>query len=104
MAKSSLQIRIDYNRAISQASSLEQIASELRNTAEKDFQESISQVDTHWKSTNASAYVRKCNTLKDNIINSANKLTRTAATIRKIAKTTYDAEMRALRLAQIRKY
>lgn len=104
MAKSSMEIRMDYNNAVRQADSLRQIARELRSTANKDFQDCVAEISHNWTGSNSAAYIRKCNTLKSNILNTADKLERTADTIQKIAKNTYDAEMRALRLALVRKY
>lgn len=104
MAKSASEIRMDYNHAIRQADSLSRIARELRNSANKDFQDCVSEISYNWTGSNASAYVNKCNRLISNILKTADRLERTASTIRKIAKNTYDAEMRALRLALIRKY
>lgn len=104
MAKSASQIRMDYNNAVRQADSLSQIARELRKTANGNFQDCISEISHNWKGSNSVAYVNKCNTLKANILESADKLDKTAATIKKIAKNIYDAEMRALRIALVRKY
>jgi uncharacterized protein YukE len=104
MGKTVTKIQLDYNNAIRQADSLSQIAKELRNTANKDFQDCISEISHNWTGSNATAYVSKCNTLKANIVKTADKLDTTATTIRKIAKNTYDAEMAAVSLATIRKY
>lgn len=104
MAKSSFEIKMDYNRAVAQASSLEQIADEMRSSANRDMQDCISEISYNWTGSNAKAYVAKCEKLKESILKTAEKLEKTAYTIRKIAKNTYDAEMRALELAKIRKY
>lgn len=104
MAKSSFEIRMDYNRAIAQAKSLEQIAEEMRSSADNDMQDCISQISYNWTGNNAKAYIEKCEKLKESVKKTAAKLEKTANTIRRIAKNTYDAEMRALELAKIRKY
>lgn len=104
MAKSSFEIRMDYNRAIAQANSLEQIAEEMRSSAENEMQDCMSQIAYNWTGNNAEAYLAKCEKLKQSIRKTAAKLERTADTIRRIAKNTYNAEMRALALAKTRKY
>jgi uncharacterized protein YukE len=104
MAKSAFEIQMNYNNAIRQAASLEQIAKQLKNLANKDMQDCVSEISHNWTGSNSNAYARKCNLLKEKIIKTAEKLEKTAETIRRIAKNTYDAEMRALRLALIRKY
>lgn len=104
MVKSSFQIQMDYNNAIRQASSLEQVARELKSTADKDFQNCMSEISRSWTGSNASAYISKCRRLQEKIAATAGRLNRTADTIRKMAKNTYDAEMKALALAKLRKY
>lgn len=104
MAKSAFEIRMDYDRAVRQANSLDEIARDLKNTANRDLQNCMSQISSNWTGNNSTAYVRKCGVLKSNIVKTAESLSRTADTIRRIAKNTYDAEMRALNLATVRKY
>lgn len=104
MAKSAYQIRMDYNNAVKLADSLMELASELRKNANSDLQDCISQISGNWTGTSATAYIGKCNTLKDKVLQSADKLQRTAEVIKKIAKNTYDTEMRALTIMQLREY
>ena len=104
MGKSAYEIRMDYNDAIRQADSLNQVARELQKLANRSLQDCVSDISHNWTGSNSVAYVRKCNLLKSNVLKTSDNLNRTADTIRRIAKNTYDAEMRALRLAQLRKY
>lgn len=104
MGKSALEIQMDYNNAVRQANSLEETADRLKRIANKEFQDCISDISRNWTGENASAYLRKCNALKQDIGATADKLERTARSIKKMAKNTYDAEMKALRLAMVRKY
>lgn len=104
MEKSESEIRMDYNNALRQAETLEGIARDLRHTADKELQDCMSEVSRSWTGENATAYVNKCGTLKTGITKSADKLEKTAETIRKIAGNTYNAEMNALRIARERKY
>ena len=104
MAKSGFEIRMDYKNAIRQADSLTEVARELRRTADNDLQYCVAEISNNWTGDNSTAYVNKCNMLKSNILKTADRLEKTAVTIRKIAKNTYDAEMKALQLATVRKY
>lgn len=104
MAKSAFEIQMDYNNAIRQADSLNEIAKELDNTADRDFQDCISEISRSWTGENSEAYQRKCGQLQEKIGKSADQLRKTAETIKKIAQNTYNAEMTALKLAQVRKY
>ena len=103
MAKSSYEIRMNYKRAVEQANTLEQIAADMRNSVENDLQECINEISCNWVGNNANAYMAKCQRLGESVRGTAENLKKTADTIRKIAKNTYTAEMRALELARIRK-
>lgn len=104
MAKNAFEIHMDYNRAIRQADLLERTANEMRNSAEDELQDCMSEISYNWAGENADAYLAKCSQLRASIVNTAHKLETTAETIRKIARNTYNAEMRALELAKTRKY
>ncbi|MCD8012060.1 MAG: hypothetical protein LUG99_02585 [Lachnospiraceae bacterium] len=104
MAKSASEISLDYNQAVGQADSLNEMARELRNAANVSIQECISGISGCWTGSNSAAYVKKCSQLKSDVLSTAAQLERTAAAVRTIAKNTYNAEMQALRLAQLRNY
>lgn len=104
MGKSAFEIRMDYDRAVRQANSLDQIARDMKNTANRDFQDCMSQISRSWTGTNSTAYVNKCRQLKTNMVSTADSLIKTAEAIRTIAKNTYNAEMQALEVARERKY
>lgn len=104
MAKSAFEIQMDYRNAIKQADSLSEIARELKVTADSGLQECVSEISGSWTGDNASNYIKKCNLLKEKIVYSSDKLQKTASAIRKIAKNTYDMEMRALEIMRRREY
>lgn len=104
MAKSAFEIQMDYRNAIKQADSLSEIARELKANADSDLQECIAEISGNWTGDNASDYVKKCNLLKEKIVHSSDKLLKTANAIRRIAKNTYDMEMRALEIMIRREY
>lgn len=98
------EIRFDYQQALSRAKALEEIAGEMTSLAQNSLAGSLQILSGGWKGEAATAYLNKGAMLEEKIIKSAKNLRGTAATIRTIAKTIYDAEMYALQLAQQRAY
>ena len=48
MAKNAFEIHMDYNRAIRQADLLERTANEMRNSAEDELQDCMSEISYNW--------------------------------------------------------
>lgn len=97
-------IEINFNRALSQAERLESMAEELRQIADRQLTESLQQLSAGWTGDSASAYFRKGERLAEKIRNHAKQLSDAAAVIRKMAATTYRAEMHNLEIANTRTY
>jgi uncharacterized protein YukE len=104
MAKSLIDIQMDFNKAKSQANRLDEIAKELTQIADSQLGGVLSGVNSAWKSDTASEYIKKGKTVQDQLKKRANELTKTATSIRTIAQNTYNAEMKAYRLAKTRTY
>lgn len=102
--KSLSTIRIDFQKANRQADELDEIAGELRNLSKKELESCMGNLQQAWKGEAASAYISKGKEMQERLILNAKNLEKTAATIRNIAKRTYDAEMIAYQLAQERSY
>lgn len=98
--KSEATIYLDYQRTISQANRLSEIASRLNSISTSDLQNCLGQVSSHWEGENASSYVNKGRIVSDKIKKTSSDLKRAADTIRQMAQTTYNAEMRALAIAR----
>lgn len=96
-------IEMNFSKAKQQASELEQVAKELKNLASDKMENSLSTISGSWESENATAYLTKARTVQEKISKCGTELQSTATAIRNIAQITYDAEMRALELAQTRK-
>lgn len=103
MAKSLYSIQMDFKKANDCAAKLDEIARELKNLENSEFQIEINNIAANWKGGNANDYVEKCNQLKSKLLKTSNQIYRTADTIRKVAKNTYDAEKRAYEIALIRR-
>ena len=102
--KSLFSIEFDFRQAIQRAEELEDIAADMKRLADDDLASSLQSLSTAWKGESSTAYLGKGSRLKDKILKSSNDLKKTASTIRRVAKRTYDAEMEAYRIAMARKY
>lgn len=97
-------IRINFQRAKNQASTLEQIAEDLSRLSCNDFAGTMQLISTNWKGNNANAYLQKGFRLQDDMNDTVQQLREVASEIRRIAQRIYDAEMAALRIAEQRNY
>lgn len=101
--KSRYQIRFDFQNAISQARKLDDLADRLERTVVRRMDDVASDLHAAWKSDSANRYIQKEQELKGSIKDTVDELRCIADDIRTIARRIYDAEMRALRIAQQRK-
>lgn len=98
------QIQMDYRRALRKADELDDIAEDLKRLSERNLQSSLQNISVSWKSENASRYLEKGNKLGSNIIQTSRQIRQIASAVRNAARRTYEAEMRAYRIAMARKY
>lgn len=97
-------IRLNYNRATGQADRLDTIADQIRNMAQKEYEDTLNGIANAWKGENANEYLRKARTLRDSIEATADDLGDIADEIRRKAYRIYQAEMAALEIATTRSY
>lgn len=102
MVKSAYVIQMEFGQAQAQAERLEEIARDIGRIADNSFESVLSGIGSAWQSDSSAGYIRKGRKVQDELRNSAQELIKSASAIRKIAETIYDAEMRALSIAQIR--
>jgi len=100
--KSSSAIYYDFKRALNEAEDLEDAARRMRRLSDNDMENTMRSLQGAWQGGASEAYQRKCGQLRAKILNSANDLERQASAIRSMARSTYEAEMRAYRLAMDR--
>ena len=93
-------IKFNFVQAKLQAQRLENIASEMRNMANQNFESAISQLSGGWKGESATLYIRKAENVRNDILKTARDLDAVAGSIRKVAQKVYNAEMEAKRLAE----
>lgn len=97
------EIYFNYDHAIRQAETLENIAKQLTDAADRDMENVLNDISRAWKSDNSPQYIRKGQKVEGDIRTSAGNLTNIATAIRTIAKRILDAELEAWRIANERK-
>lgn len=103
MAKTMASIAMDYNKAQRQAKNLDSIATQLRTNKSK-LESCKSNISAAWKGDNATAYLRKLETVVNNLAKIESNINRIASTVRTNSKRTYDAEVNAINTATKRIY
>ncbi len=98
------EIYLNYNAACGQAKELDNIARKLRNNAEHYLNESSRHLDGKWNGDASKEFISKEKQLIDKMTAEADSLQQVAETIRRIARRTYETEMKALELSQKRTY
>ena len=104
MAKSLLFIEMEFAQANKQADKLDEIAADLEKTANDKLGDSLSGIGSAWKSDTAAAYLKKGQVVQNDLLKRAKEIRKAADSVRKIAKTVYDAEKKASQIAADRKY
>ena len=94
----------DFVAAQKQATELENIARKLRSIAESYLPRTYSRLNGNWDGTASEAFYKSQNQLIERIRAQADALQNDADTIRRIAKRTYDTEMKALEISKTRSY
>lgn len=97
-------IMVNFKKAMQQADELDEIANSLSRSAKSELEGTLQSVSANWKGENAERYLTKGDNLQGKIYSSAKSLHGIAADIRKVARKIYDAEMRALAVAETRNY
>lgn len=103
MAKTLASISLNYNKAQQQAKNLDKVASQLRTNKGK-LESCKRNISIAWKGDNATAYLRKMETVLNNLSKIENNINKIANTVRTNSKRTYDAEVAAINTATKRTY
>lgn len=88
-------ISMNFNKAKRQAEELDKIASDLRNLANRDLSETLSELSSGWTGDSANLFIGKGENLKSHILNTANQLSAAANALRQNATAIYNAERKA---------
>lgn len=100
--KSSREIHFDFQNAMDQAKRLDSLADSIDRRAAGKLEDAAQIVHTAWKGDSAARYIRKVQELHGQVRQTARELRDVAEDIRRIARRVYEAEMRALAIAQRR--
>jgi len=95
-------IQFNYEQAIRQANDLLDISKEVKKLADNKLTDSIQTIDRNWDGENSKKFIKKGNTLKGKIEDSAEDLQKVSESIKQMAKKIYDAEMENIRIARER--
>ncbi len=82
MAKSTFEIGAEYDQALRRADSLDQMAREMKNLAERDLTGCMSRISASWMGESSEAYVDKCGELRDRMIGTAEGIAQAAQALR----------------------
>lgn len=97
-------IEFDFHKAEAQADKLDTVADQLTRLSDHKFGNAMQHLSSNWKGENASLYLDKGGRLQEQMDGTAKELHSIASDIRTIARRIYEAEMRALRIAEQREY
>lgn len=93
-------IRFDFAKAKQEAARLESTADELKRLANNSMDSTLNTLSSSWKGESANLYMKKGESVKRDLLTTANDLYAVANSIRKTAQRIYNAEMEAKRLAE----
>ena len=95
-------IIFNYKNALSQADKLDGVAKKLKGISSNDLNNTLSSLDKSWNGDNAWAFIGKGKNIQQKVNASASSINAVADEIRRTAKRIYDAEMRAIEIAESR--
>lgn len=95
-------ISIDFGLARRQADSLEESASRMRRMADIQFQNAMQNLSAQWKGESATAYLQKCELMRERIQEEASNIEHIASALRSKINLLYQAEQEAKRIAATR--
>ena len=104
MALSRGTIQFNFQKARQQADRLDELAGRLTKLTASEYAGAMQNISANWKGENASAYLSKGARLQGDMEETAKSLHNVASEIRAVARRIYDAEMRALAIAEARRY
>ena len=104
MALTRAAIMFNFRKALQQADELDDIANSLSRMAKSEFEGTMQNISINWKGENARKYLAKGDRLQGDMYSTANSLHSIASDIRKVARKIYNAEIKALAIAEARNY
>ena len=94
-------ISISFQQTIAQATSLSECADDLRDV-QRQIETIIDELQSNWSGNAANLYLGKCEKMRKKLNRTAGDLDQVSNSIKKTARNYYEAEKRAISLAQRR--
>lgn len=98
------QIECNYRLALKRADELSETARNIMKVSENISNDVMAGLEADWHGNSATDYKRKLNLFSAKVECEAKKLENIANTIRRVAKRTYDTEMKSLEISRKRTY
>ena len=92
-------ISINFALARQQAQKLEEAAQRLRHMADSEFENAVQTLEAQWKGEAATAYLRKCELMREKIYEEARNIDHIASSLRRRIHALYEAEQMAKQIA-----
>ena len=93
---------MDFRQAMLQAQKLDDLADKVNGVSSRELSHAMSTLQSAWRGQSASMFIEKTQTVDRQVQDSARELHEIAESIRRIARTIYNAEMEAWRIAHER--
>jgi WXG100 family type VII secretion target len=97
--KTAYQVKVAFKGAASQADNIDNIAKTIEKKR-ANLAEARMHLSGNWTGDNSQAYQTKMQEREQELLRIVNDLKNIAATIRKVAKNSYDADMKSIKIAQ----
>lgn len=97
-------IKMNYREALRQAERLDQAADIMEKQGISRMEEVIADIGGLWTGENSELFRSRCGSLQESVAKTVKKTRQSAETIRRIARNTYEAEMRNYEIAKKRTY
>lgn len=102
MAKTMAEIQMDFSQAMHAAEELDLLAQKVDDISKEQIESTFQSIKQGWTGEASQEFMKKGKILEEKIAAEGRLLKQNAEAIRVAARAIYNAEMEALRLAQIR--
>jgi WXG100 family type VII secretion target len=93
-------IEFNYNKAIKQATQIDDIARDMQRLSDSDMRETLDSISTVWKGEASRQFIGSCAEIQEDIQTRAKELREISRRIREVARTIKEAEEQAQAIVQ----
>lgn len=98
------QLYMDFASAKTKADQLDELAQQLEKAVNSEYKNGVNSARCAWKGDASDSFKKNADKLEQKTKQAATNLKTCAKTIRQVAQTIYNAEMRAIEIAEKRTY